>query len=346
MLYLAVRESQGTEVVAARILIPVDNQECSEAAIHSVLARAWEPDTEFLLCKVVEDFGNLLDPGLEFHKEVLESEQEGYKYQMNLWLSELTERFAEVNKNVSSRLEFGNVTKKIGEVAYDWQADYIVIGSHDLELASRCALGSVASAVLRDAPCSMETVRSKHLRELFLKKDVVSSEEIKSIVTLPPKRILIATDLSPESECAINWVMEQQWHPSTEFRVVTVAAAAHQDIRTNWFSSGSLFIKEAQHLREIAAQLKVQAQDVAKKYGYNMVEADVITEVSPVDALVKLANEWESELVVTGARGANRHPDARAGSTCVNVLDRLHCSMIAIQNDAPRQVKFSWSKGQ
>lgn len=329
--------------MSTRVLIPVDNQECSEAAVHSVLARVWDADTEFLLCKVVEDFSSLLEPDLLTHKEALEAEQEGYRCQMRLWLNELTETFAKTYHKVTSRLEFGNVSRKICEVAYGWGADYIVIGSHDLELSSRCALGSVASSILKNAPCSVETVRSRQLRKLFQQKDVVSSSEIKALITVPPKRVLIATDLSSESECAIDWVNSQDWASATEFRLVTVSPPSHLDNRTHWFGFGSVYTKEAQHLRQIAARLKAQAKGLADKHGYAAVEADVITEESAVDALCNLSNEWPADLLVAGARGANRHPDARAGSTVVSVLDRLHCSMIAIQSDAPKQVKFAWS---
>lgn len=307
------------------------------------MARIWEPDTEFLLCKVVEDFSALLEPDLLSHIEVLEAEQEDYRCQMRLWLNELTDTFSKVHPQVVSRLEFGNVTKKICEVAYGWGADYVVLGSHDLEQASRCALGSIASSVLKNAPCSVEAVRSRQLRKLFQQKDTVSIDEIKMLITVPPRRVLIATDLSPEAECAIAWVNEQDWDKTTEFRIVTVAAPSHLEHRSHWFSTGSLYTKEAQHLREIAAKLKTQAKNVADRHGYACVEADVITEESPVDALINLADEWQAELVVAGARGANRHPDSRAGSTCVSVLDRLHCSMIAVQSDSPRQVKFSWA---
>ena len=56
-------------------------------------------------------------------------------------------------------LEFVRVGSPAAEVvkaAVDWQADVIVIGSHGRTGVSRALLGSVAEAVVRDAPCPVD----------------------------------------------------------------------------------------------------------------------------------------------------------------------------------------------
>ncbi|MBP6746962.1 universal stress protein [bacterium] len=328
--------------MSCKILIAVDNQECTDAAIQSALARQWEPDTTFMLCKVVEDFSSILDIYESEHNQVLKAEQEAYTYEMRLWLSEMTADFAKVHPQVESCLEFGRAAEKLCELAYSWGADYMILGSHDLELASRCSLGSIASAVLRNAPCSVESVRSSELRKLFREKGSATEQEIVRIATPPPKTIIVATDLSPAAEFALNWVVGMNWHPTTVFRIVTVMLPNHKDVRTHWFGGGSVYIKEKLHLKQIEAQLKRQAQQLAEKHGYDRVEADVVMADSAAEAIFELATNCKAELVVTGAQGANRSPEARAGSTAISILERLHCSMIAIQSDSAKQVHFTW----
>jgi len=45
--------------------------------------------------------------------------------------------------------------------AKDWRADLIVLGSHGRSGIKRWILGSVAEAVVRHAPCSVEVARAR-----------------------------------------------------------------------------------------------------------------------------------------------------------------------------------------
>jgi nucleotide-binding universal stress UspA family protein len=185
-------------------------------------------------------------------------------------------------------------------------------------------------------------VRSSELRKLFRENGTATEQEIALIATHPPKTIIVATDLSPAADFALNWVVGMNWNPATVFRIITVMLPNHKDVRTHWFGGGSVYIKEKLHLNQIEAHLKRQAQQLAEKYGYDKVEATVVMADSAAEAILELANNCQAELVVTGAQGANRSPEARAGSTATSILERLHCSMIAIQSDSAKQVRFTW----
>ncbi len=328
-----------------KVLIPVDAQECTMSALESVRARCWEPGTKFLLCKVVEDFKLLVNTEQIKHEGVLAAEQESYTCEMRMWLNELTASFASVFPDTTSRLDFGDVPTRICEIAYEWGADYIVIGSHDLEMTSRCALGSVASSVLRGAPCSVEAVRFRTLRELLQQAEVVSVEQIRSIANVRPMKVIVATDLSVEAEFATDWVSTIDWPPDCTIRLVTVTSPQHKDSRSHWFGGiGTVYVKEGLHQKTVETDLKKLAVIISEKIPSITVETEVIVAESTAEAIVKLANEWEASLVVTGARGATRNPEVRAGSTVLQILDRLHCSMIAIQSDWVKPIYFSWNK--
>jgi len=310
--------------MSARVLIPVDNQDCCMDALQSVMSRHWDRDTEFLLCQVVESVGTGPTDHYNEHNLVLAAEQENHSYQTRLWLSDTAKMFAEKLPNVETRMEKGDVTKVLCDLAYDWNADYIIVGSHDLSLNNRCALGSVASALLKYGPCSLESVRSNEH-------------------AISPRKVIVATDLSAVSEATMRWVEDMSWNAKTEFRIVTVTSPTHKDLKSHLSNVGSIYTKERQHLGKIEETLKRQARQLAKKCGFDSVEADILSDASPADAVCDLAQRWGADLVVTGASGANRNPDGRAGDTAIGILDRLHCSMIAIQSDSLKQVNFSWS---
>ena len=328
----------------ARVLLPVDNQECSQAAILSVLARRWPPDTVFRLCKVVEELH--LIPSIQAlgmdHVEILKDEQESYGYESRLWLNQLTDKFQSVFPDSDSCIRSGQVVEKLVEEVYNWSADYIVLGSQDLGLTIRCALGSVTASLLKQAPCSVEAVRSRTLRKHLHENGQLTEKEIEELVVSPPKRIVLATDLSQGADAAIDWLVSMHWPADAQFRVATVTTPMHKEQHANWFQVGSAYTREKFHVQQIEKLLKEHAHKVAQTFGTDRVEADVITDESAAEGIYALTENWEADLVVAGCRGLNRNPDFRTGTTAVSILERIHCSMIAIQPMGENQIKFDW----
>jgi nucleotide-binding universal stress UspA family protein len=64
---------------------------------------------------------------------------------------------------VTTKIVEGVPQDMIVEEASDWNADLIVLGSHGYGRVRRMVLGSVASAVVAKAPCSVQVVRAKRL---------------------------------------------------------------------------------------------------------------------------------------------------------------------------------------
>lgn len=55
----------------------------------------------------------------------------------------------------------GSPGSEIAKAAKEWQADLIVIGSHGRSGITRALVGSVAEAVMRQAPCPVLVVRAR-----------------------------------------------------------------------------------------------------------------------------------------------------------------------------------------
>jgi nucleotide-binding universal stress UspA family protein len=62
--------------------------------------------------------------------------------------------------NVSTELVEGNPKSQIIEMANEWHADMIVLGSHGWTGLNRFLMGSVSEGVVRHAHCSVEIVRT------------------------------------------------------------------------------------------------------------------------------------------------------------------------------------------
>ena len=60
---------------------------------------------------------------------------------------------------VATAIEVGDAKSKILDVAEEWHADLIVLGSHGRKGLNRFLMGSVSDAVAQHACCSVEIVR-------------------------------------------------------------------------------------------------------------------------------------------------------------------------------------------
>jgi nucleotide-binding universal stress UspA family protein len=97
----------------------------------------------------------------------------------------------------------GNAKAAIVDCAAQMCADLIVVGSHRVTTVRQFLRGSVARAVVRFAPCSVEVVRVE--------------------TGLGAMKILLATDGSQCSELAARSIAERPWPPGTEVRILSVA---------------------------------------------------------------------------------------------------------------------------
>lgn len=327
--------------MAARVLIPVDNQECTVSALKSVMSRVWERDTKFLLLKIVEDFSELLYANELGHSEALSSEQEGYTYEMRMWLNELTESFSKVFPDTESRMEFGRVSRRICDIAYEWCADYIAIGSHDRLLSNRCALGSIAAEILSSAPCSVEAIRYKELHRLLMQEGKITDEDIQAIVC-PPSKIMVAVDLSPVADVVIDWVGSIGWAEGAKIRLVTVDNPQHKDEIAHWHRGiGTLYTREGQHRKIVESKLRELETRMSAKCTIPH-DSTILRHETPATAIIEASSEWNADFVVIGASSERSQYGTKVGSTPLDVIAGLHCSLAIIQPDSLSRPTFSW----
>jgi nucleotide-binding universal stress UspA family protein len=142
-----------------KILIAIDESKFSQAAVQSVVARPWPPDTEIRVLHVVEPPSLLLGREMTAHDPEFEAVWKALREQAKALVANATEGLRKSGLNVTSALVEGNPKSQIIDVASHWQADLIVLGSHGRKGLDRFLMGSVSEAVFRHARCSVEIVR-------------------------------------------------------------------------------------------------------------------------------------------------------------------------------------------
>ena len=142
-----------------KILLAIDDSKFSQSAVQSVMARPWSPGTEAKVLHVVEPPSLLLGREMTGFDPEFEAVWKALREQAKALVTKTTGILRNAGFNVTPALEEGDPKSKIIDVASEWNADLIVLGSHGRKGLDRFLLGSVSENVARHARCSVEIVR-------------------------------------------------------------------------------------------------------------------------------------------------------------------------------------------
>jgi nucleotide-binding universal stress UspA family protein len=134
---------------APRLLLALDGSAYADAALQTVAGRHWPPGTEVRLVTAVGPFSDMTVS--EFKMDI------SYVQTIHQTASELLQA---QNLIVSSAIKDGDPKQLILAQADEWQADTLLLGSRGLNRFHRFWLGSVSTAVVARAACSVEIVRT------------------------------------------------------------------------------------------------------------------------------------------------------------------------------------------
>jgi len=149
-----------------RILLAVDGSEFSQAAANALVSQMRPENAEVLVLRVVEprifSIPPQMAPGYapeqdEIIKEELRHAQDS--------VNQASQALRSAGFSVNTRIVEAEARSGILDIAAEWRADLIVLGSHGRKGLQRFLLGSVAEFVARHAGCSVEIVRVPRKRE-------------------------------------------------------------------------------------------------------------------------------------------------------------------------------------
>jgi nucleotide-binding universal stress UspA family protein len=146
-----------------KVLVAIDNSECSSAAVNAVADRSWPSATVFEIITVVEPLAaQYCYAGACSMDSLIEVERQIVEHCQQLVDGKVSQLAAIFGKGrVSGKVIEGGIADSIIDHADQWQADLIVVGSHGRKGIKRFLLGSIAGKVASHAPCSIEIVKNK-----------------------------------------------------------------------------------------------------------------------------------------------------------------------------------------
>lgn len=150
-----------------KILLAVDGSVYSDAAVEEVVKRPWPPQSEVRVIMAAETPMMVgmepWAPSPEYFEQLEKSVREAAKAIIDRALEKL-KTIETTTVKISSQAIQGSPRQVIVEEAERWGADLIIMGSRGLGAWNRLLLGSVSSAVVHHAKCSVEIVR-QHVSE-------------------------------------------------------------------------------------------------------------------------------------------------------------------------------------
>lgn len=144
-----------------RIVIGVDGSDASAEAVREVASRQWPAMSEVRVIAVTDPLtptflGTLIPP---LGRIVEESNEEDRVWLNNL-LQQSRDEFEHSELKVSTEIAEGDPRRVLGQMAEEWGADCIFVGSIGFNNRfERFVLGSVSASVAARAHCSVEVVR-------------------------------------------------------------------------------------------------------------------------------------------------------------------------------------------
>ena len=153
-----------TEEGPIRLLIGTDGSPEAEAAINEVCRRYWPAGTEVRVLAVQE----VLVPANAERLAIGERLYDQMNKDEHLRLTGVTRNAAEklraAGLTVSPMIAEGDPKDTLVREARNWNANTIFIGARGLGRVERLLLGSVSSATVAHAPCTVEVVRQAKAR--------------------------------------------------------------------------------------------------------------------------------------------------------------------------------------
>jgi nucleotide-binding universal stress UspA family protein len=293
-----------------KVLLAIDSSTGSQYMVNTAATLPWPSGTIFCVMTIV-DMGRWEGmPALV--ADAKHEAQSLVKHAMN--------KLTECGHEVISEVQLGLPKKAIPEYAKQWAADLVMVGSHGQSALTRFLLGSVAQAVLRTSPCSVEIVRPNAAVSRL-------SHGMK---------ILLATDGSECSAKAVYSVANRPWPAKSEIRIISVVQLLTPENQV--FASPlcaeyptSLLEEVWKEARTRAEEAVADAQKTLSAAGLNICDCEATPVGEPRSFILDAAKAWGADLIVLGSHGRRGWDRLLMGSVAESVATHAHCSVEVVR---------------
>jgi nucleotide-binding universal stress UspA family protein len=299
------------KVATMKVLIAVDSSPSSERVVEEAAARPWPAGTTFSVVHVVDvqRFARL--PAL-----IEDAKREGTRT-----VNAAVEKLCRAGHAASSEVIVGFPRRAICDYAKESHAELLMVGSHGHDAIGRFIIGSVAQAILRIAPCSVEIVRPG----------------TNGPHSAHPLKILLATDGSDCSVGAIHSIAKRPWPEGSVVKIVSVeellvfeSQMAASSLAAPYPASLIEELAQAAHDRSSSA---VQtAKEILFRAGLKAVSDSSAPIGEPRGVILDTADSWQADMIVLGSHGRRGMDRLLLGSVSEAVAVHAHCSVEVIRS--------------
>jgi nucleotide-binding universal stress UspA family protein len=294
-----------------KLLIATDLSQGSQSAIDAVNNRPWPAGSEACVLHVVD-----LTP-FPVGAELLETARQGAESAVK----SIGERLGPSSLKVRTEVLLGAPRSAVPEYAKKWGADFVFVGSHGGSGLARFLLGSVAQAVLRTAPCSVEVVRASTQDPSHTRRGL---------------KILLATDGSDCSNAAARSIAKRPWPAGTRVKVISAVPpfVPVADVATAYFYADQAILAAEtieKTARARAAEAIAQAHGLLRESSVAQVERSEPLGGDPKAVILDEAAQWGADLIVVGSHGWRGFDRLMMGSVSESVAFHARCSVEVIR---------------
>jgi nucleotide-binding universal stress UspA family protein len=296
-----------------KLLIATDFSPSSCVA-EAVNHRPWPAGTEVLILHVI-------DAGLfEFGGEAVEAAKQCAVAPLDAIAKKLDPRRFKIETKIASAYP----RTEIASYAKQWGADFVFIGAHRHSAPIQFLLGSIARAIVRNAPCSVVIVRP---------------HEPGAAKSANEFRVLVATDGSACAKAAVDSVAKRSWFSNAVFKVLSVVPAFMPigDAGIAYFYTNQT--QEAIEIMEreaknAATQARRAGQDTLKQAGLKATAEEALLDGDPKSVILEEAARWGADLIIVGSHGRHGVDRLMMGSVSEAVAVHAPCSVEVFRNVA------------
>jgi len=291
-----------TSLAFRKILVAFDGSPSSVAAcdLTAILAKAFKSNVTI---------GHVLPPITALSAAQKKEYEISLENKANILTMKMASRLE--NEGIEAKPKILRSKESIWQSLVDLskmeKSDLIVAGTRGLGAFRRMVLGSVSTNLVNHAPCSVLVVRKRVYR-----------------IETEFRKILVATDGSKSANKAVETAASLAKNLGADLKIAYIVYTPPYT-----YAGGGYAVSEVyKNLREDGEKIVSEAAKLANENGVHPVTQVIDNQHSPVQAIVNLAEEEKSDLIVMGTRGLGGVKKVFLGSVANGVVHYAKCSVL------------------
>ena len=292
-----------------RLLLATDFSDCARRAedYASALAASWR--AELTVMTVVE-----FQPGLDREYAVNQLYLTDRMYEATAGLAEFKDKLHRRGIGVATRVGTGLPSEEVIAAANAEDADLVIVGTRGKSGLAHVLLGSTAERVIRMAPCPVLAVPMPN-----------AENQVGQGVAL--ERILVPTDFSDCSWEAVRYARVVAGQAKASIELLHIMEPASYGLDFTIESSD----EREQRRKAAAKQFEALSSELAAA---GIAAKASVYGGAPADAILKVAAQSQSDLIVMGTHGRRGLSHMWAGSVTEAILRRGRIPVLAVRKPA------------